>query len=229
MTIQEIIETFDVSQRQIAETLDIPRGRVALLASGQASPTKLEQFALDGLAAALRSNELNMRTARRRSSGKPVDALALSLEGDKWSSVTARLALPWLASNPKPTTYGEVHAAVVACGGKSEVGTLTKYGYPLGAINDAMQEASRRLGKAVPPLAALVCNKVTRVPTAGINPYLKDYLNETGRPELARRITRDKDAPQEIIDLIHQEIAEFGDWDEVVRAVGLTGDPADDI
>jgi predicted XRE-type DNA-binding protein len=228
-TLQQILEDFDVSQRQIAEILELPRGRVSLLASGQAAPTRLEQFALDSLSAKLRNNELSVKATRPQRTGQPVGALAASLEGDKWTKVTARLGLPWLASTLERTTYRGFHEAVVARGGKREVGTMQKYSYPLGVINDAMQEASELLARPVPPLAALVCNRLSHLPSAGINPYLQEYLDATDRSALARRIVRGEDAPRDIIDLIHQEISDYPDWDGVVRAVGLTGDPAEDM
>lgn len=229
ITLRQILKDFDISQRQVAEILGLSRGRVALLVAEQAAPTMLEQFAFDGLVAKLLSNELIVKATKLHLPGQPVGALAASLEGEKWTKFTARLGLPWLASIRNTTTYRGFHEAVVARGGKADVGTYQKYSFPLGVINDAMQEASKLLNQPVPPLAALVCNMKTFIPSAGINPYIQEYLEDTNRSDLKKRLKRGENAPLDIIEIIHREIIDYPDWDEVVHVLGLTGDPAEDL
>jgi len=227
VSIGQLLEEFRISGRQTAEILGIPRNRIALLAKGDAEPTKLEQFALNGLAAGLRSGAVKVGRVSA-SGGVVAEALPSCLTGEKWAAVTARLGLPWLAQNPVPISYQDFHHAVVERGGKPFVGLLTKYAWPLGKIGDAMQEASTRLGKPVPPLEVLVYNAKTNVPSHGVNHYLLEYFNATSRRHLAKQIPTNEDTDYSIIELVQGEITDFPDWDKVVRVLGLTGDPEED-
>ncbi|MDP3401448.1 MAG: hypothetical protein Q8R97_10030 [Brevundimonas sp.] len=227
MSFGQLLQEFRLSGRQAAEILGIPRNRVALLAKGEVEPSKLEQFALNGLAVDLRSGAVKVGRVSA-SGGAVAEALPSCLTGTQWAAVTARLGLPWLAQNPVPVSYGDFHHAVVERGGKPFVGLLTKYAWPLGRIGGAMQEASTRLGKPVPPLEVLVYNAKTNVPSRGVNPFLREYFSATSRRHLAKQIPADEDTDYSIIELVQGEITNFPDWDEVVRALGLTGDPEED-
>jgi len=228
-SMEQVLQEFGMSVRDAATRLGISRGRVIALVRGADAPSTLEQFAIEGFAAALRNGDIISKSTPYESDMQPTGGLAPSLEGDTWTARAARLAVSYLAQNPKPLTYGDLHNVLSDRGSKRDIGTLTKYSWPLGRVNDTMQEASRRLGTSVPPLAALVFNTTSTVPSPGINPYLMEYLNDTDRRGIAKRIIRNDSAPRDIVDLIQSEIMAFPNWEEVVRIVGLTGNPAEDL
>lgn len=226
--IATILDSLNLSYRRAAELLEpLSKSDIARLALGERVPTGLELHAFKGLAAEAERRGLKGSPGRLR---RPSAALAATLEGDGWTEVTARLALPVLvdlAKARRPTTYGDLHEAVAKRGGKAEIGTLTKYGMPLGRIGETMEEAAELLGlEKVPPIEALVCNARTGMPSQGIDHFLKQYLRPE-RADLARKVSSESDRPA-IIQQIHQEIFEFLRWDEVLAVVGLTGDPDED-
>ena len=76
-----------------------------------------------------------------------------SLQGDIWTKITARVALPlliWCAKNGKTITYGKLDQEIVDRGLGHHV-MAVQYGYPAGAIGSALIETEEEWGEAIPP------------------------------------------------------------------------------
>lgn len=220
MTGRELIQSLNMTQRDIAEALGIPRSRVSELAASDAEPDPLLKWALTGLASQ-QGNQLG-EIAHEHSKHPLVESLA----EDTWAAETARLAFPVLIERIKsgrrePITYGELHDAVVGRGGKSDVGTLAKYAHPCGRMARAAEEAADIMDDHVPPITAIVVNGTTRLPSPGIDEFLRNYL---GRSE-TRGWSKNPDARREAIERVWDDIFAYDRWDEVQQVVGLTGDP----
>jgi hypothetical protein len=138
-----------------------------------------------------------------------------SLQGSTWSARTARRVLPLLVTRAKqgaPITYGELDRQMVRHGGHHVF--AAKYGYPAGAIGDALVETSRTWGTTIPPLNALIVNARTHVPGAGCDWYLREFLRV--RRRLSHRDRRD------LARATHEKIFNFRRWDDVLREYGMS-------
>lgn len=101
-----------------------------------------------------------------------------ALVGDTWTAVTARNALPivvrW-AQHGEPITYGRLDAEIV----RHRIGhhvMAVQYGYPAGAIGNALIELEKRWGMIIPPLNVIIVNAKDRLPGKGVDYYLKHYF-----------------------------------------------------
>lgn len=215
-----MVQSLNMTQRDIAEALGIPRSVISELAASDAEPDLLLKWAIAGLAS--KQDNQPGETAREHSEYPLVEDLA----EDTWAAETARLAFPILVERIKsgrrePITYGELHDAVVGRGGKSDIGTLAKYAHPCGRMARAAEEAADIIDDEVPPITAIVVNGTTRLPSPGIDGFLRNYL---GRSE-TRGWSKNPGARREAIERVWDDIFAYDRWDEVQKAVGLTGDP----
>ncbi len=210
-----------MTPRDLAAELSLSRVQVSALISGSEEPGKLMRWALAGLeASGPRQTDSVLRVVQ---AGSP---LAESLTDESWAGETARLAMPILieiakSKNTKPITYGDLHAKVCLRGGKANVGTLSKYAYPCGRIARAAEDAGEIIDDEVPPLTALVVNGVSGLPSSGIDEFLRNYLGKTETRGWKAHPSKRRKA----IEQVWADIANFERWDEVLAAVGLTGNP----
>lgn len=141
-----------------------------------------------------------------------------SLQGDTWTRVTARAALPlliWCAKNGKTITYGKLDQEIV----NRELGhhvMAVQYGYPAGAIGSALIETEEEWGEAIPPLNALVVNARNGLPGSGVNYYLQRYYEPDKNVD---KMTEDE--KRAVIEEIHQDIFAYQRWDEVLKKYGI--------
>jgi len=128
--------------------------------------------------------------------------------GAKTYQQRARTALPILVRQAKAhqtLSYGELAHEM-------EIPNPRTLNYPLGAIGAALLYLGKQWGRRVPPIQALVINKVSGYPGAGIAssaPEAKDFERATRRE---RRLITNK---------MLQEVFTFSDWDQVLDAFSL--------
>lgn len=141
-----------------------------------------------------------------------------SLLGDRWTNITARHALPMVvaaAQQGRCITYGEIDREIV----NRKLGhhvLAVQYGYPAGAIGNAMIELGERWGEEIPPLNAIIVNAKDGMPGDGVDVYLKRYFNSkkgAGSYTAKQR--------QAIVEEIHAEVFSFNRWDQVLDACKL--------
>lgn len=199
------LDKLALSVRQAARILEIPR-RILMTALEEDPPPRWLLYSLDGLERALPDNP----GLRVRSS----DDLPEPLQGDRWAAATARLAIPVLvdaANRGAVLTYKELDQRLRAKDPtRGDSGTLTKYGFALGRVGQAVLDVSEKVEFPIPPIEALVVNGVTEVPGEGIDDFLKAYLIETDRASDAKRLRK---ARTELIAMIQKEIFDFDNWE----------------
>lgn len=136
-----------------------------------------------------------------------------ALRGDWWTPTIARHMLPWLvwlAKKHGTVTYVGLDAEVVRRRIHGQVHPA-QYGYPAGAVGNALLVIGKAMGVEIPPLNALVINKITRVPGHGCDWYLETFL---GREIDFDSLSRDD--KRAIVEEVHDRIFDFGHWDEVL-------------
>lgn len=138
-----------------------------------------------------------------------------SLVGDGWTATTARHALPIViaaAQHGRCVAYGEIDREIV----KRKLGhhvLAVQYGYPAGAIGNAMIELGERWSENIPPLNAIIVNAKDGMPGGGVDFYLKRYFNSK---KGARSYTTKQ--RRAIIEEIHADVFAFKHWDRVLEA-----------
>lgn len=140
-----------------------------------------------------------------------------SLQGDTWTKVTARAALPlliWCAKNGKTITYGKLDQEIVNRGGRHVM--AVQYGYPAGAIGSALIETEEEWGEPIPPLNALVVNARNGIPGSGVNCYLQRYYEPDKNVD---KMTEDE--KRAVIEEIHQDIFAYQRWDDILKTYGV--------
>jgi len=140
--------------------------------------------------------------------------LPVSLQGDSWTKVTARSALPlliWCAKNGQTITYGRLDQEIVDRGLGHHV-MAVQYGYPAGAIGSALIETEEEWGDAIPPLNAIVVNARDGLPGKGVNYYLERYY-EPDKPVDKMSL----DEKRAIIEEIHEDIFAYEYWDDILN------------
>ncbi len=141
-----------------------------------------------------------------------------ALQGDSWTKVTARAALPlliWCAKNGRTITYGRLDQEIVNRGLGHHV-MAVQYGYPAGTIGDALIETEEEWGESIPPLNALVVNARDGLPGKGVNYYLESYYDSDKK--VAKMSTRERRA---VIEEIHADIFAYEYWDKILGEYGL--------
>ena len=141
-----------------------------------------------------------------------------ALQGDSWTKVTARHALPllvWCAKNGKTITYGQLDQEIVKWGLGHHV-MVVQYGHPAGAIGDALIETEEDWGEPIPPLNAILVNARDRLPGKGVNYYLERYYEPD---ESVDDMT--KDDKRAVVEEIQQDIFSYEYWDDVLKEYGL--------
>ena len=137
-----------------------------------------------------------------------------ALQGNRWTEMTARNALPiviWCARKGKPITYGQLDSEIVKRGLGHHV-MAVQYGYPAGAIGDALIELAQRWNKRIPPLNAIIINARDQMPGKGVNYYLKHYYKvKKGSSNISFKERR------AVVEEIHADVFAFNDWDRVLR------------
>jgi len=137
---------------------------------------------------------------------------------DRWTENTARAVLPliiWCAKNGKTITYGRLDKEVVDRGWGHHV-MAVQYGYPAGAIGNALIETEEEWGDSIPPLNALIVNQKDQLPGKGVNYYLERYCDPDEHV--------DDMSPSEkraIVEEIHADIWAYDRWDEILASYGM--------
>ncbi len=138
-----------------------------------------------------------------------------SLLGNDWTATTARHALPMViaaAQHGRSITYGEIDREIL----RRKLGRhvlAVQYGYPAGAIGNAMIELGEHWGIDIPPLNAIIVNAKDGMPGKGVNFYLKRYFN-TKRGAVSYT-TKQRRA---IVEEIQADVFSFKHWDRVLAA-----------
>jgi len=218
VNVAEWLQEVGISPSGLADELGLPRGQISRLIVGEEEPDKLTTWALAGL----REHRLRDRLPTSPAAPKqlPKKELAQELSDNTWTGVTARLALPILidtAVRQRTVTYSELHEAVVARGGKADIGKMTKYAFPLGRIASAMQR------ERLPPLTSIVVKGSTGLPSWGIDVFIKEHL-DLNRAE-RDALENDADYRREKVKQLWDEVYAYKDWPEVMDRLGVTGDP----
>jgi hypothetical protein len=210
--------------------LGLDRHEISRIACGEVKMSNMLYYALRGIEYANPGTPVS--EAKLITPTAPMPAI---LCGDKWAIETARLGLPLLikaamSGEEKRMTYSDFHELVAEHGAKADVGRMTKYAFVLGKIATAMEQLTNEdywQHEPVPPLTALVVNKVTRVPSEGINAFVYEYLMATDRKIEAKRLD-DPERRHDVFAIVWQDIFRFPRWPEVLSAMGYTGDLAFD-
>lgn len=137
-----------------------------------------------------------------------------ALQGEKWTRKTARTILPlliWCAKNGRAITYGQLDDEVVSRGLGHHV-MVVQYGYPAGAVGNALIETGEEWGEAIPPLNALVVNKKHNLPGDGVNWFLDQYYEPK---KCTDEMTIDE--KRAIVEEIHADIFSYEYWDELLE------------
>jgi hypothetical protein len=160
--------------------------------------------------------------------------LAPDLAGSRWTESTARAAVGILVRHARAgtlVTYKELHNEVVSVGGLEDVGALQKYSRPLDKICLAFEQASMSTGIVIPLLTVLVVNARTGLPGGGTNPHLGRWLRASHQDASVISISAapNEPMPKPLFDIALHAVQTFKGWDAAMAAVGLTGDPAQDM
>ena len=132
--------------------------------------------------------------------------------GAKTYQQRARTALPILVRQAKAHQtmfYGELAHEM----GIQNARTLN---YPLGSIGRALLDLGRRWGRPVPPIQALVVNKVSGCPGEGFAPFSPDEKDFARATRRERRL---------IVESMLKEVFTFRDWDRVLDTFQLPRAP----
>ncbi len=220
INVAEWLSEVRMTPGELADELGLPRGQISRMVVGEEEPDRVTTWALMGLREH-RLREPVFRVTELPKVDLPKNALAAEFSGDKWASLTARLALPIIVETANTNkglqlTYGQLHDFVVKRGGK-EVGTFTKYAKPLGKIADAMNRL------LLPPLTSIIVNAKTGLPSSGIDVFIKDYL----RLDPVERDAFDKDAKfrEAKVKQCWDDVYAYEKWTEVMMILGITGQP----
>lgn len=136
-----------------------------------------------------------------------------ALQGDTWTKITARNSFPllvWCAQHGRTIAYGHLDRELVRRGIGHHVHAAA-YGYPAGAIGNALIETEQELGITIPPLNALVVEKTTRLPGDGCDYYLNRYVRGGNR----RKLT-DEDH-KALAEQSQDDIFNYRDWDKILQ------------
>ncbi|MBQ0820718.1 helix-turn-helix transcriptional regulator [Microvirga sp. HBU67558] len=214
------LETSGLSPSELADELGLPRSQISRLIAGEEPVDKVIGWALVGLGTRKRAGAVPPNPPR------PITSLSDDLADDTWTGKTARLAMPILAeiAQGKPTTitYKDLHQKIVERGGKEDIGSLTKYAFPLGRIATAVEN----IGDGIPPLTAIVVRGSTGLPSDGIDPFIKGYLGLHG---LEARKLKSPEGRRAIVQRLWDDVFAYNKWPSVVSRLGLTGDPNYDL
>lgn len=141
-----------------------------------------------------------------------------ALEGNQWTQVTARYALPivvWCAKRGHPIQYGQLDAEIVLRGLGHRV-LAVQYGHPAGVIGNALIELEDRWGEKIPPLNSIIVNRKDGLPGEGVDFYLRRYYKP--KKDIAEITPSNKRA---IVEEIHADVFAYKKWDAVLKACGL--------
>ncbi|WP_422133980.1 hypothetical protein [Endozoicomonas sp. ALD040] len=141
-----------------------------------------------------------------------------SLQGDRWTEYTARTVLPlivWCAKNGKTITYGQLDQEIISRGWGHHV-LPVQYGYPAGAIGEALIETEEEWEESIPPLNAIIVNAKTGLPGKGVNYYVERY----SEPD-EYILNMSLDDKQALIEEVHSDIFAYEYWDDVLELYEL--------
>lgn len=140
-----------------------------------------------------------------------------ALQGNRWTDATARNILPllvWCAENEKKITYGQLDAEIQRTNWGHHVNVVV-YGYPAGAIGNALLETEQETGNKIPPINTLVVNARSGIPGRGCDYYLTTYLDEQPRNKLSDE--QRKAMAEEVM----KEVWQFDGWRGILHRYGL--------
>jgi len=146
-------------------------------------------------------------------------SLPNALKGDRWTEKTARAILPLLvqlAQRRQTITYGRLDLEIQDRGWGHHV-HHAKYGWPAGAVGDAIAEMEQDWGKPIPPINALIVNGTTGLPSKGVDPYVERYVHEKYRK---RKLTA-TERRSILENIVHPAIFDFDEWEELLRHMSL--------
>lgn len=142
-----------------------------------------------------------------------------AISGNRWTEKTARASFPilvWCATHGKAITYGQLDNEVV----RRKLGhhvMAVKYGWPAGAIGNALIDLEEEWEEEIPPLNSIVINATTGLPGKGVNYYLEHSLGISMR-KIEQLDTKEKRA---VVEEVHAKVFEYPDWNAVLAEVGL--------
>jgi len=184
------------------------------------------------MSALLRSMRAALPLTDKSPSSLPNKRVAPRLVGTHWNKRIARGSVGVLlryAAMRKKLTYTELHNELVGAGAERDIGMMQKYALPLDHVCLALADTGGIGGHVVPLLTVLVINKRSLQPSPGLNRHLKAWLDAIGRTETAATVDLTSQASLELIDFATKAVFDFTDWDAVLAAIGLSGDPATDM
>lgn len=177
---RKIYDSFDITERNAAQLLDISRGKFRKALEAETTPTWF-RHALIGLKQDIDSGAIELEN---------FDEIKNLMIGDQWTQITARQAVPILieyAKNGKTLTYGELDEILARKHPeRSPSGTLTKYSFPLGAISFTCENYRRNTmlnddpsdHDLMPPITTIVVRKDTDKPGEGLPVLVENYLQD---------------------------------------------------
>jgi len=128
--------------------------------------------------------------------------------GDKLYQRRARKALPILvrqAQVGEPITYESLARELAMPNPRN-------LNYVLGSIGATLEQTSRKWPETIPPVQALVINKVTGMPGEGVSPFLQDGQVFRLLPSKQKRVQ---------LEVVLQEIFMYPRWADVLDELGL--------
>ncbi len=145
-----------------------------------------------------------------------------ALVGDSWTARTARRILPILvdlARRERRFTYGQLEAEDRRRSGTRKTMALA-YRHPLGTVGRACAEYADAIGRAVPPINALVHNEATQEPGSGVDQFIRDYAASAlaHRPDRSRLRQAERQA---ILHEVYRRVFQFARWEQMLAAFGL--------
>ncbi len=140
-------------------------------------------------------------------------------DGQRWSDITARRALPLLlrlAKSGQRSTYGDLNKAIAAHYNVPPLPMVMRYGSVLEKIGSVLNRLSEEWRQEIPPLNILIYNTDTGLPGEGVNDFLKRYIiQDTGE-----QVTGYNRAA--MIDRATDAVYDYAGWDAVADYFGVT-------
>lgn len=139
----------------------------------------------------------------------------------RWVEITTRRALPILigcAQAGQTLSYRELDDEIVKRypGTKPHIGRSTQwYAHVAGRIGDLLEVLSDELDEQVPPLNAIIVRKDTRLPSSGVDCYIRRYANRV----LGKRVSEAN--RNEIAEVVIRAVYNYPKWNRIAQKSGV--------
>lgn len=144
-------------------------------------------------------------------------ALEMLENGDRWTDEITRFAMPillWCAKNGKTITYGDLEKEIARRHSIDIQQVKTKYGHPAGKVGDIIFEVAEEMDEDIPPINAIIIRKDTRLPSKGVDGYIKKFLKKNSLNRLSKS-NRD-----EITKEVMKAVLTYPRWQQVAEHLG---------